>query len=214
MEQSFLIVGLGNIGQEYEKTRHNIGFRIVDQFAGHQAASFQKKRDLKGDICRFQSRTYQVTLLKPLTYMNLSGEALRKSIDFFKISKEKVLIIADDIDLPLGELRLRSSGSSGGHNGLKSIETHLGSKEYYRLKVGVGRNPDVPLIDFVLGRFTQDEEKLLPSVIDRAEELILAFVEGGYQGALNHLAKWRSQNTKKSSLESGIDDKSENFGEK
>ena len=202
MDQSFLIVGLGNIGQEYEKTRHNIGFRIVDQIANKQAAPFQKKRDLKGEISRFQYQGFAVTLLKPSTYMNLSGESLRKTVDFYKISKEKILVVADDVDLPLGELRLRSSGSSGGHNGLKSIETHLGSKDYYRLKVGVGRNPDVPLADFVLGQFTQDEEKLLTSVIDRAEELMIAFVEGGYQGALNHLAKWRSQNTKKNSLES------------
>lgn len=195
MEQSILIVGLGNIGKEYENTRHNVGFRILDQIAEKNAASFQKKRDLKGEISRFHDVSKVVTLLKPSTYMNLSGESLRKVLDFYKIGRESLLIITDDVDLPIGQLRLRSSGSSGGHNGLKSVETHLGTKDYYRLKIGVGRQPGVSLADFVLGNFTQEEQNSLKEVFEIASEVVKSFVKGGYQEALNFLAntKYKKQ---------------------
>lgn len=202
MDQSILIVGLGNVGSEYENTRHNIGFRILDQLAQSRAINFQKKRDLKGEIGRFECFGKTVTLLKPTTYMNLSGESLRKVVDYYKIVPTNILIIVDDVDISLGDLRLRSSGSSGGHNGLKSVEAHLGSKDYYRLKVGVGRKIGVPLADFVLGRFEPDEEKKLKMVIDQAETITISFIERGYQGALDQLARLRAQNTNTHSLES------------
>jgi len=197
-----LIVGLGNVGAEYDNTRHNVGFRILDQIANRYSGTFRKKKDLKGEISRFVVADATVTLLKPTTYMNLSGEAVRKTIDFFKVSTSSLLVITDDVDLPLGEIRLRSSGSSGGHNGLKSIEEQLASKDYYRLKIGVGRKVGVPLVDFVLGKFEPEEEKILKAVIDRAEGTVMAFVSNGYQGALDHLAKLRSQNKNTHSIES------------
>lgn len=193
MNQDFLIVGLGNHGEKYAKTRHNVGFRVVELMAKIQQVEFQLKKDLKGEIARFQHNGKTVTLLKPITYMNLSGESVRKTLDYFKIGQEKLLVISDDVDLPMGQLRVRSSGSSGGHNGLKSIEAALGSKEYYRMKVGVGKDLQLELADYVLGRFSEEDEVTLKEVLPEAAKTALGFIEQGYQGAIDHLAKWRAK---------------------
>ena len=191
MESSFLIVGLGNVGAKYQKTRHNVGFLVVDQIAKSQAKAFYSKRELKADFADFILEGKKVVLVKPSTYMNLSGEAVRKTIDYYKLDKSNLLIIVDDVDLPLGQLRLRSGGSSGGHNGLKSIEAQLSSKDYYRLKIGVGKDINIPLADYVLGNFTEDETEKLNVAIKKAVEVVEAFVAGGYQNALNKLSQLR-----------------------
>ncbi len=199
MDHSILIIGLGNIGAEYENTRHNVGFQLLDQIAKTQMVNFQKKQELKGMIARFQYAGKTVTLLKPITYMNLSGEAVRKTIDFFKISQPNILVLFDDVDVALGQFKLKSSGSSGGHNGLKSIETHLGSKDYYRIKIGVGKNSQITLSDYVLGKFEPEEKKTLEQVFKQVEPLVMAFIEKGYHGALDSLSLLRSQNANKNS---------------
>lgn len=193
MDQDFLIVGLGNHGEKYARTRHNVGFRVVECIAQLHQVEFQLKKDLKGEIARIQIDGKTVTLLKPTTFMNLSGEAVRKTLDYFKIGREKLLVITDDVDLPMGQLRVRSSGSSGGHNGLKSIEALLSSKDYYRLKVGVGRDLQIELADYVLGKFSAEDELVLQEVIPQAAKTALGFVAQGYQGAIDHLAKWRAK---------------------
>jgi PTH1 family peptidyl-tRNA hydrolase len=185
---SHLIVGLGNPGAEYAKTRHNIGFRVLDALASKNGVAFQKKRDLKGEVAKFNVNNKEIMLLKPSTYMNLSGESVRKCLDYFKLGTETLFVISDDVDLPFGQLRLRSSGSSGGHNGLKSIESVSG-QSYYRLKIGVGKDVARNLADHVLDTFTFEEEEKLPEIVKNTEAVIMAFSVGGYQNALNEMAQ-------------------------
>lgn len=160
-----LIVGLGNPGKEYEKTRHNIGFEIVDIFAKeHNFPLFKEK--FKGLISEKTIAGEKVILLKPQTYMNLSGDSVVQVVNFYKIDvKNDMVVVFDDMDLPLGKLRIKINGSSGGHNGIKSIISHLGS-DFYRLKFGIGRAKEKnENINFVLGRFSkEDEETIEPSV--------------------------------------------------
>jgi PTH1 family peptidyl-tRNA hydrolase len=189
-----LIVGLGNPGSEYAKTRHNIGFRILETLAKENGVEFQKKRDFKAEVAKFTAKNKQALLLKPTTYMNLSGEAVRKCLDFYKIGTESMLIVVDDVDMPFGQLRLRSQGSSGGHNGLKSIEFHTGSKVYYRLKIGVGRQVGTDVADHVLGAFTHEEEEKLGSIVDQAVKVLSSYIAEGYTGALNALAQLKPLN--------------------
>ena len=163
---SWLIVGLGNPGREYEKTRHNTGFRAMDILA--------EKLNAKVDRLKFQGLYTQVNyggkklfLLKPQTYMNLSGEAVGEAARFYKIPADHVIVISDDISLPLGKLRVRGSGSAGGHNGLKNIIAHLGTDAFPRVKVGVGA-PEHDIVDWVIGPFTASERKVIDGVLDRA----------------------------------------------
>ncbi len=172
-QESFLIVGLGNPGKTYDDTRHNIGFRIVKALAEKHKIAFRPSLiRMKGSIGEGTIREREVRLLLPLTFMNESGLSVRKGIDFYKIPLDHLIVVADDVDLPLGTLRLRERGSSGGHKGLKSIEAHLGTQEYARLKVGVGGRENGDLADYVLGKFTSEEQSALPEVIDRALEAL------------------------------------------
>lgn len=193
MERNGLIVGLGNQGERYANTRHNIGFRIVDKMALMQKELFQHKKELKGDIARIKTDRGMLTLLKPSTMMNGSGLAVKKTADTYQISVERILIISDDAEMPLGRLRLRSSGSCGGHNGLRSVEELLGTRDYYRLKVGVGRDPDLDLADYVLSPFTSEQQRACEEIIEEAALVATAFFEGGYQTALERMAALRSK---------------------
>ena len=149
----YLIVGLGNIGQEYQGTRHNIGFRILDAFA--EASNISFSTDRYGDVGHGRIKNKQVVLLKPSTYMNLSGKAVRYWMEAERIAPENLLVISDDIALPFGTLRMRAKGSAGGHNGIKNIISHLGTQEFPRVKVGVGEKPkEMDLADHVLSRFS------------------------------------------------------------
>ena len=168
-----LIVGLGNPGKEYENTRHNMGFQVLRAFAERYNWTFKKQRDFKGEFAHGSCKEKKVILLLPTTYMNLSGQSVRKVFDFYKFSLEDVLVVTDDVALPFGTLRFRERGSAGGHNGLKSIESQLGTQEYSRLRIGIGDREHGLLEDYVLSCFTKDEKEKLPAVIDEA----VAFLE-------------------------------------
>ena len=170
----YLIAGLGNIGPEYELTRHNIGFLVVDQLADQQKSAFRMDRLAEKAEFRFKGRSIHV--IKPTTYMNLSGKAVAYWMNDLKIPKENVLIIVDDIALPFGSLRLRTKGSDAGHNGLKNIEQVLGGRDYSRLRFGIGNEfGKGQQIDYVLSNFTQEEFEKLPAIIKKTNDMIMSF---------------------------------------
>jgi PTH1 family peptidyl-tRNA hydrolase len=174
----YLIVGLGNIGPEYADTRHNIGFMILDELAKREGAKFYNMRLANYTEVSFKGRSLH--LIKPTTYMNLSGKAMNHWMQELKIPLENVLVLVDDIALPLGTLRLKPKGSAAGHNGLKHIEATLGHNNYARLRFGVDDNfPKGRQVDYVLSGFDDDEKPELPALIDRAIEMIKSFVTIG-----------------------------------
>ena len=180
-----LMIGLGNPGRDYEKTRHNIGFDVIDAYAKIHgiAVSRSSGRALIGDGLVGGVR---VTLIKPQTFMNLSGEALAAFLRNKPLPNEEILVIADDINLPVGKLRLRPGGSDGGHNGLKSIAAHLHTKEYPRLRIGVGAPPGgAEQIDFVLGRFSRAEQKIMDEAVQESVAALDIWIEAGLQTAMN-----------------------------
>jgi len=180
----YLIVGLGNIGREYEATRHNIGFRIADALAARLGTSFATKR--YGDVATGRIKNAQVVLLKPSTYMNLSGEAVRYWMSTERITIDHILVLVDDLALPFGTLRLKGKGSDAGHNGLKNIAQLLGSQAYPRLRFGIGNDyPQGKQIDYVLGSFHSEEEARLPQLIEYACEAAAAFCLEGITSAMN-----------------------------
>lgn len=180
----WLIVGLGNPGREYEKTRHNVGFRAAELLA--------KQAGVKLDRARFRGLTasctlagQRVLLLKPETFMNLSGEAVHLAAMFYRIPIDRILVLSDDISLPVGKIRVRAEGSAGGHNGLKSIISHLGSQDFPRIRIGVGAkpHPDYDLADWVLSSFSAEEEKTLVPAIENAAAAVLELIQNGPQAA-------------------------------
>ncbi len=181
----YLIVGLGNMGSEYEGTRHNVGFRIVDALAAACNAQFQDRR--YGFVAQARIKNAQVVMLKPTTFMNLSGNAVRYWMQQEKIPLENLLIVVDDLSLPVGTLRMKQNGSAAGHNGLKHIAQMLGTEGYNRLKVGIGNDfPKGCQIDFVLGRFGAEDEKIITEKTPVACDAIKAFVLSGIQFAMCH----------------------------
>lgn len=180
----YLIVGLGNIGAEYHGTRHNIGFRILDAFAEASNISFSTER--YGDIARMRLKNKQLILLKPSTYMNLSGNAVRYWKEKENIDINHILVLVDDIALPFGAIRIKASGSDAGHNGLKNIAQQLGTQAYPRLRFGIGGDfPRGCQIDYVLGQFTLDERQKLPVRVDVAVDAIKEVCLAGIQRAMN-----------------------------
>jgi PTH1 family peptidyl-tRNA hydrolase len=180
----YLIAGLGNIGAEYEHTRHNIGFEVLDALAGASNICFQDNRYGEVAEYRFKGRTF--ILLKPSTYMNLSGKAVNYWLQKEKISTENLLVIVDDLALPLGKMRLRSKGSDGGHNGLKNITELVGHENYARVRFGIGDDfQKGRQVDFVLSRWTKDEELILKERIPLAIEIIKSFGTIGVQQTMN-----------------------------
>lgn len=181
----YLIVGLGNIGYEYDGTRHNIGFRVVDALAQAQGATFQDKR--YGFVCKTRVKNAELLLLKPSTYMNLSGNAVRYWIQQEKIAIENVLIIVDDLSLPVGAIRMKQNGSDAGHNGLKHIAQMLCTQNYNRLKFGIGNDfPRGGQVDFVLGKFSPEDNKIIDEKVTVACDAIKAFALSGMQFAMCH----------------------------
>lgn len=164
-----LIVGLGNPGTKYDQTRHNIGFVAIDSLARTWQINLSENRKFQGIFGEGRSVSGKMRLLKPTTFMNLSGQSIRAVMDWYKLPAEAVLVVYDDMDLPLGKIRLRQSGSAGGHNGMKSAIAHLGSQNFPRLRIGIGApkegEPDKQVISHVLGRFSSSEERLLPEVL-------------------------------------------------
>lgn len=180
----YLIVGLGNIGSEYEPTRHNIGFRVVDRLARRVGSSFETKR--YGAIARGRVKSAELVLLKPSTYMNLSGEAVRYWMGIERIPIERVLVVVDDLALPLGTLRLKGKGSDAGHNGLKNIALLLRTEAYARLRFGIGSDfPRGGQVEYVLGAFEPTEEEQLPQLIERSCEAVESFALEGIARAMN-----------------------------
>lgn len=176
-----LIVGLGNIGEKYCFTRHNAGFMVVDKFALDKNLSFKEEKKLK---C-FVAKNNNILLIKPTTYMNLSGEAVRAVIDYYKINTEDILIIYDDLALELGKIRFRANGSDGGHNGIKSIIQHLGTKNFDRLKVGIGPQPNIPSENFVLQNFAKEQLEELKQTLKNSTEAVEFYLANDIQKAQN-----------------------------
>ena len=182
----FLVVGLGNIGAEYASTRHNMGFMVLDAFAKASNAVFETKR--YGDIAEVSFKGRHITLLKPSTYMNLSGNAVRYWMNRDSYPLENLLIISDDLNLPFGTLRMRTGGSAGGHNGLQNIEEALETDRYTRIRIGIGNEfSRGGQIDFVLGELTEEEKGKVPEICEQVIAGIKAFVTIGPQRAMNDL---------------------------
>lgn len=184
-----LIVGLGNPGKTYEKTRHNIGFEAVDKLAEKHGLQFRNQQKFKGALAEGKIGEDSVILLKPLTFMNLSGEAVALVMHYFHIDLSRLLILTDDVALPLGHLRIRINSGSGGHNGLKSVEECLQTNRYPRLKIGVGDKGHGDLADHVLGRFSKEEETLIPKVLERVVEAVEIWLDIGLTSAMNFANK-------------------------
>ncbi len=170
-----LIVGLGNPGKEYDGTRHNVGFIIIDEVAKHFGISKYDAK-FKGYCAKTNINGEQVLLLKPLTYMNLSGESVRAAIDFYKIDIDDILVVFDDLDLEVGRIKFKGKSSSGGHNGIKSIEQHLGTNEFKRLKFGIGRDVNIPVVKYVLGKFRGDDLDTVSHMASVAKDACIDFV--------------------------------------
>lgn len=185
-QESWLIVGLGNPGKEYDRTRHNCGFRALDILADKLSCKIDKAK-FQGLYGQTVVNGQKLYLLKPLTYMNLSGRSVLQLSAYFQIPPQRIIVIFDDISLDVGRLRVRSNGSAGGHNGIKSIISELGSQEFPRVKVGVGAKPrpEQDLADWVLSSFTAQEEKALKTALENAGDAALCLIEKGVMEAAN-----------------------------
>ena len=180
----FLIVGLGNIGEEYAETRHNIGFKVVDHLAAEAGITFSSDR--YADVAHLKHKGKQLILIKPTTYMNLSGKAVNYWLQSEKIDLENIMVLVDELALPFGKIRIGPKGSDGGHNGLKSIEGVLLTQEYGRLRMGVGSDfAKGRQADFVLSNFNEDEIGLIPFILNRSNEIIDCFCLEGIQQTMN-----------------------------
>jgi PTH1 family peptidyl-tRNA hydrolase len=184
----YLIVGLGNRGREYTDTRHNIGFTVLDRMAEINNVSFEDRR--YGEVCEIRHKGRIFSLLKPSTYMNLSGNAVRYWMKKVKVPLENILIIVDDIALPSGSFRMRPGGSDGGHNGLAHINSVLGTDRYARIRIGIGSSyPRGSQVNYVLGRWTQEEKKLIDERISVVIEMIITFATSGIELAMTRFNK-------------------------
>ncbi|MBA6313506.1 aminoacyl-tRNA hydrolase [Cellulophaga baltica] len=182
--KKYLIIGLGNIGPEYAQTRHNIGFKVLDKFAQQEDLNFETAK--LGDVTTFKIKGRSVLLLKPSTYMNLSGKALHYWMEKENIPLENVLVITDDINLDFGVIRVKTKGSNGGHNGLKDIQNTLNSANYNRFRFGVGADfGKGRQVDYVLGKWNDDERAAMPERLERSAEVIKSFVLAGITITMN-----------------------------
>ena len=182
----WLVVGLGNPGDKYENTRHNVGFMTADVLAERKGVPVQRLK-FKALTTTLTLGGAQVLLMKPVTYMNLSGEAVGQAARFYKIPPERVLVISDDVSLPAGKLRIRRSGSAGGHNGLKNIIAHLGTDAFPRIKVGVGGkpHPDYDMADWVLGKLSGEDKKAVDAAVERAADAVERYIQDGPDKAMS-----------------------------
>ena len=188
-----LVIGLGNPGPKYAGTRHNVGFMALERLAAAAGSSFRNQARLQGLLAEVGSGEQRLRLLMPQTFMNESGRAIRAALDWFGLQPQELLVVVDDMDLPLGKLRVRASGSAGGHNGLRSTISHLGTQEFPRLRIGIGAPADNPLerkartIGHVLGRFSADEQPLLEQVLTEVESGIGLIQRQGLTRAANRI---------------------------
>jgi peptidyl-tRNA hydrolase, PTH1 family len=180
-----LLVGLGNPGREYEQTRHNVGFMVIDELAKRWNLSYNQTK-FNGLFSSHMVGTEKVILCKPLTYMNLSGECVRPLMDYFKMDIDDLLVIYDDLDLPVGKIRLRVKGSAGGHNGIKSLIHHLGTDQFKRIRIGIGRPQNGQKVtDYVLGRFISEEQPDIQHAIMRAADACEKFMTEPFLQVMN-----------------------------
>lgn len=180
-----LIAGLGNIGQKYAFTRHNAGFMLIDSIALNSGLALKENSRLKCFLTKFTNNGEDYILIKPTTFMNLSGEAVRAVADYYKIGVNDILVVYDDISLELGKIRFRANGSDGGHNGIKSVIQHMGTKDIARLKIGIGPQPQIPSEVFVLQNFSGEELDKLKEILTIAKEGIMCYFTKGIQEAQN-----------------------------
>lgn len=179
------IIGLGNPGKKYEKTRHNIGFQVIDELAHRHHLSLTKSK-FKCDYEIYNNGTTSVIFVKPQTFMNLSGEGIQPLIHFFKINLEDILVIYDDLDLPTGKIRLREKGGHGGHNGIRSIIQHVGSKDFKKVRLGIGRPTNsVSIVDYVLQPFSKGEIEDVEQMIQKAADACDMWIEKPYNEVMN-----------------------------
>lgn len=183
-----LIVGLGNPGKEYEKTRHNAGFRVLDALANDVGVEINQKK-FKAHIGSTRIAGEQVLLMKPQTYMNLSGEAVYEAMKFYQIDVKDIVIVYDDLDLPIGKIRLREKGSAGGQNGMKSIIAHVHTQEFNRIRVGIGKDPRIPVVDWVLGKVSKEDWKEHVESIELAKEAIKFSISHSFSDTMSHFNK-------------------------
>ena len=198
MDPFFIIVGLGNPGRKYDGTRHNVGFDVIDELVDRFHIGGPEKFG-KSMIGKGRIGDRKVILVKPMTYMNLSGEAVQEIVHYFKADPEQdLVIISDDIDLQVGQLRIRKKGSAGGHNGLKNIVQHLGSGNFARIRVGVGGkpDPDFALMDYVLGHFSGDDKKVMEEAVSKAADAVACMVTEGADLAMNRFNTPRKKKQK------------------
>lgn len=180
-----LFIGLGNPGKQYDQTRHNIGFEVIDHLSNEWNIKLDQSK-FKGIYGVGYVNGEKVFLLKPLTYMNLSGESIRPLMDYFNISIEDIVVIYDDLDLPVGKLRLREKGSAGGHNGIKSSIAHLGTQEFKRIRVGVGRPTNgLSISDYVLSRFTKEEQETMNLIVKKCGEACIDWLKDPFLQVMN-----------------------------
>ena len=179
----FLIVGLGNPGSEYSLTRHNIGYELVDHLAKAEGLVFKRGFGLVSKVAKSRN---ECVLAKPLTYMNLSGKAVRKLLNKFNVDPRRLVVVCDDVDLPAGQLRLRLKGSPGGHNGLQSVATAIGTQDFARLRMGVGPRPSgEDLVEYVLGKWPEEELDKRQHMLEKGVELIRYGLQSGFDAAMN-----------------------------
>lgn len=183
------IIGLGNPGKKYENTRHNIGFMVMDALAKRHQWDFNQSK-FNGVYALEHFNQEKVVLLKPQTYMNLSGESVRPLIDFYQIDVEDILVIYDDLDLPLGKIRLRQKGGHGGHNGIRSLIEHLGTKDFKRIRIGVGRpTSSIPVVKYVLNPFAKEEQEDVEISIQQSADACEAWLERSFVDVMNDFNK-------------------------
>ncbi len=196
-----LLVGLGNPGTKYNKTRHNVGFMVLEEIAKQNNCSFRENKKLLGRTCEYFSGKYKTRLLMPNTYMNESGKSVRSAQDWINFENHQLLVLVDDMDLPLGKIRVRSKGGSGGHNGLKSIINHLGTKEFKRLKIGIGAPSDVQkdrkskTVSHVLGRFSKEELMILNLIIKEIISCIESITSDNWEKITTRLNSYKPENS-------------------
>ena len=187
MEKTFLIVGLGNPGKEYANTRHNIGFVIIERLAKHFSFDWEVNKKFTTHLAKGNQNEKKIILTKPQNYMNLSGKTVAPMAGYYKINATRIMVIVDDLDLPLGSLRMRPDGGNGGHRGLESISECLGTRSFPRLRIGIGRpNRKEEVSGFVLGHFNQDETGQLEKVIETAKNQLNCWINKGLQMAMNN----------------------------
>jgi PTH1 family peptidyl-tRNA hydrolase len=188
MENLYLIAGVGNPGRKYARTRHNIGFRLVAQLASRWRGAWAPDRKFRSDFVRLERDGRQIILCQPQTFMNASGVAVAAFRRFYRVPPTQMLVVVDDADLPLGHIRLKAGGSSGGHHGLESVEAQLGTREYPRLRIGIGRREEDgrQISDYVLGQFAAVERPVVDEVLDRACRQVECWLDAGIMQAMNH----------------------------